>query len=72
MRIRIRLDTMTDVNKFISVTSNISRDVKLEDNDGHCVSAKSLLGALASMEWDTLYCYCDEDISSKISEFVLW
>ena len=35
MRQRVRLDTMTDINKFIEVVSRIDDMVFLEDNSGY-------------------------------------
>ena len=71
MRQRVRLDTMTDINKFIEVVSRIDDKVFLEDNTGFKVSAKSLLGALVSMEWEEVYCHCEKDISGMILPWIL-
>ena len=71
MRQRVRLDTMTDINKFVEVVSRIDDRVFLEDNTGYKVSAKSLLGALVSMEWTEVYCYCDKDISGSILPWII-
>ena len=71
MRVNIRLDTMTDVQDFIKVTSAINENVLLEDEEGHRVSAKSLLGALYSMEWVSTACVCDSDISGMIVKWII-
>lgn len=71
MRCKVRLDTMQDVNKFVSVVSNVMEKVVLEDDDGHCVSARSILGALYSMEWANVYCKCDRDITAMILSWVI-
>ena len=71
MRQKIRLDTMSDVQKFIEVVSKIGERVTLEDGCGHCVSATSLLGALYSMEWTHIYCYCEKDISGSILPWII-
>lgn len=65
-RTKIRLDTMSDVNKFVAAMSKIPDKVWLEDDEGNRVSARSLLGAIYSMEWDRIYCYCEKDISSHL------
>jgi hypothetical protein len=65
-RTKIRLDTMSDVNKFVSEMNKVNDKVWLEDDDGNRVSAKSLLGALYSMEWKRIYCYCEKDIASHL------
>jgi len=69
VRFPIRLDTMTDIQKFVGITTKIDKRVELSDDDGHCVSARSLLGAVASMEWGRTYCTCDEETANKLVEF---
>ena len=71
MRQRIRLDTMSDVQEFVNVVSRIDDRVFLEDNTGYKVSARSLLGALLSMEWEEVYCHCDKDISGSILPWII-
>lgn len=71
MRQEIRLDTMSDVQKFVEVASRVGERVVLEDNDGHRVAATSLLGALYSMEWAHIYCYCNKDISGSILPWIV-
>ena len=68
-RFRIRLDTMSDITKFLEISTKIDSKVELVDNDGHCVSAKSLLGALASLEWNSIYCICKDQYADRFSEF---
>lgn len=71
MRQRIRLDTMSDIQNFIEAVSKTNENVILEDNDGHCVSASSLLGALYSMEWTCIYCHCKKDITRAILPWII-
>lgn len=66
MRQQIRLDTMTDIQKFVNTVSGVKEKVILEDDEGHRVSAVSLLGVIYSMEWARIYCSCDKDISGLI------
>ena len=71
MRQKIRLDTMTDVQRFIEVASTVDEEVILEDGDGQRVRASSLLGVLYSMEWTHIYCYCQKDISGMILPWIV-
>ena len=71
MKVRISLDTMSDVSKFVAITSGVSHPVYLT-SEHFKVSAKSLLGVLCSMEWDNVWCECEEDIYYKIEKFVLY
>lgn len=66
---QIELVTFTDIKEFIGVTTGVKGDVKLIDGKGFCVNGKSLLGAAATIEWDTLYCVSDEDIYTSIKRF---
>ncbi len=66
---KIELVGMSDINKFIAITTKLPGIIKLTDGDNYSVSAKSLLGALASMEWDELYCESETDIYTHIAEF---
>ncbi len=71
MRQKIELNTMSDVQKFINVTSSINAKITLEDDDGNRVSATSLLGALYTMEWANVYCCCEKDIGGLILEWTV-
>ena len=66
---KIELVGMSDINKFITITTKLPGVIKLTDGDNYSVNAKSLLGALASMEWDELYCESEVDIYTHIAEF---
>ncbi|MBE6583330.1 MAG: hypothetical protein E7648_08735 [Ruminococcaceae bacterium] len=70
MRIKIRLDTMSEINAFVSVMTKTGANVFLTDKDRNfIVSAKSMLGAVYSMEWDEVWCESDEDIYHVVSKF---
>ena len=72
MRVKIRLDTMQDVVKLTNIATKVSNPVTLTDGQGITVSAKSLLGcALFKMEFKTIYCECDTDISGKLLDFII-
>ena len=71
MKNRIRLDTLTDVNKFQQIASKIDVPVHLTDGKNMRVSAKSMLGALYSMEWEEVWVECDKDIYFQIKDFLL-
>lgn len=70
MKVRINLDTIAQVNEFVSITSSVGAPVYLT-SDGLRVSAKSLLGALYTMEWSEVWCECERDIYQLISNFVI-
>ena len=71
MQHKIQLDTMKDIHKFVEIVSRLDEEVLLKDNSGHCVSAKSLMGAIYTMEWSDIYCYCNKDISAFIFPWII-
>lgn len=66
---KIELITTSDIVEFVRIASAVNGSVKLIDDSGFCVNGKSLLGAMATVEWSSLYCVSDEDIYSKIQRF---
>lgn len=71
MRAKINLDTMKDINKFVSICTEVSVPVYITDGAGLKVSAKSLLGVVYAMEFEEIWCECDEDIYSLIDHFTI-
>lgn len=71
MKVRIRLDTLSDIKKFVDITSSENGKVVLIDGSGMCVNAKSLIGAMYTTEWSEVWCESDKDIYQKIKEFVI-
>ena len=69
-RTQIRLDTLTEVNNFISAMTRLNEDVWLEDGSGMRVNARSLLGCLYSLEWARIYCCCGKDINMHLMPWV--
>lgn len=68
-RYKIELVTMNDILRFVDTVSAIPGDIRLTDGHGFCVNAKSVLGAVATVEWNSLYCYSETDIGEHIAEF---
>lgn len=66
---KIELVTTSDIAEFVSIVSNEDGDVRLIDDTGFCVNGKSLLGAMATVEWNSLCCVAENEIYSKISKF---
>lgn len=68
-RYKIDLVTMTDITEFVDIATNEAGNIKLIDDTGLCVKGKSLLGVIATVEWNSLYCVSADDIYTKISKF---
>ena len=71
-KLKIRLDTMKDINKFLKVTNTVPFSVMLTNNDGFTVNGKSYLGAVyASAEWTEIYCVSEESLSEKLLDLIV-
>ena len=71
MKVKVRLDTLSDIKDFVNAVSPIADEVHLTDGNNLTVSAKSLLGAIYTMEWGEVYCTCDKDIYNTIRTFIV-
>lgn len=71
MKYRIRLDTMSDVNKFVKIATKHPGKIMLSDGENFTVSGKSLLGAMYTMEWDQVFCESDTEIYRLIKDFIV-
>lgn len=71
MRAKINIDTLSKIYSFVGICSNVNSKVNLIDGSGYMVSAKSLIGAIATMDWNEVFVECEEDIYSKIKDFVV-
>lgn len=71
MKVRVALDTVTDIATFVLVASQIKPDVYLTNDRGLKVNGKSFLGVAHAREFDELWCECEEDIYTKIQNFVV-
>lgn len=69
MKIRINLETLSDVTKFVAVTEKIPGKVCLTDGMGLKVNAKSLMGVIYTLEFEEIWVESDKDIYSQIAEF---
>ena len=72
MKVKVRLDTLSDIKGFVRAVSRVEgAEVHLTDGNNLTVSAKSILGAMYTMEWSEIYCTCNKDIYSAIRTFVI-
>ena len=70
MIVKLRLYNYSDVKEFVDIANRIDSIIYLEDGNGLRVNAKSVLGALYTMEYNNIYCVCADDISNKIFRFI--
>jgi len=71
MRVKINLDTMTKITQFVSDATKYNGQIYLTDaKRNFIVSAKSMLGAVYSVEWDEVWCECDSDIFQIVGKYM--
>jgi hypothetical protein len=71
MRVRIRLDTISDIAGFILALDGVKEPVYVTNGDRLCIDGKSFLGLAHAREFTNLYCECDQDISGRINQFII-
>ena len=74
MKVRINLDTITDIGNFVVAVSNaVGKKDKVYVTDGGrcCINAKSFLGLVAARDFDELWCESEKDIYSSIRQFAV-
>ena len=72
-RNEIRLTTMDDILTFVKVVTAIDdkTSISLEDSNGNRVNARSILGAIYTLEWKHIFCVSSKDISGKILRWII-
>ena len=73
MRVKLNLDKASTIRDFVEVASTVKGNVYLTNNDHqYVVSAKSLLGAMYSLEWsEGVWLECeDENAYSVFRQFM--
>lgn len=70
MKVKIRLETTSDIANFVLTVSKINEAVYVTDGDRLCINGKSFLGLAHAAEFDELWCECEKDIYTSIASFV--
>lgn len=70
MKERVNLDTMSKINAFVAICSRLDCKIDLIDGNGYRVSAKSLVGALATVDWNQVFIECEKDIYAYVQDFL--
>lgn len=67
----IRLDTHKEAVEFSQIAEKLPGRILVKDDDGHSVNAKSILGMLYALEFDSLCVAAEEDIYTHIQKFIV-
>lgn len=72
MKIKINLDTNTDMVNLVAIATKMQDRIILTDNNGMTVNAKSLLGAAyAKFEFAEIWLESDRDHYFAFKDFVV-
>ena len=72
-KIKVILDTQSDITEFVGIAVSIDENVYLEDGTGFRANAKSLMGVMyGTSEFKDLYVLSEnENIASKFRKFII-
>lgn len=70
MKSKINIDTLGKINAFVNICARLDGKIDLVDGSGYCVSAKSLVGAIATMDWTQVFVESEKDIYLHIQDFI--
>ncbi len=72
-KMKVVLDTTSDIIAFVDIATNIDQPVYLEDGTGFRVNAKSLMGVMyGKVEFKELYVISDSNqLTSKFLRFTV-
>lgn len=71
MRMKIRIDTASEAVKLTNLAQCLNGEITITDSNGMRVSAKSLLGALYSLEFEEIWLESDNDYYSAFRDFAM-
>ena len=71
MKARIRLDTFSDVRKFVKTASRLRGRVYVTDGHELKVNAKSLLNMIPTLKFEELWCESENDVYFQIRDFLI-
>ena len=70
MKARIRLDTFSDVRRFVKTVSRLQGRIYVTDGAELKVNGKSLLNMIPTLKFEELWCESEKDIYFQIRDFL--
>lgn len=70
-KFRVRLDTATDVARFVAIAESLPYMVHIIDETGNQGNAKTLFNVISSLQWKKVYIVSDEDIYTPFQNFII-
>jgi hypothetical protein len=71
-RVKIRLETMTDINKFIGIVTPLPGKIIIKNStEDFIINAKSIFVMICALNYNDLWLESENDIYSHIRDFVV-
>lgn len=71
-KVKIRLETLTDINKFINIVTPLPGKIVIKNsNEDFVVNAKSIFVMVCALNYDDLWLESDTDIYNHIKDFLV-
>lgn len=71
-RVKIRLDTLKDINRFAQIAMTVQDELVVTNNTGsYKVNAKSILGLMYAIEWNDIYMVASSINYMKFRDFII-
>ena len=71
-KVKIRLETLTDINKFINIVTPLPGKIVIKNsNEDFIVNAKSIFVMVCALNYDDLWLESEHDIYSHIKDFLV-
>lgn len=71
MRAKIRLDTFSDIRRFVKIVSKLKGRIYVTDGASLISNAKSLLNMIPVLKYEELWCESENDIFYHIKDFLI-
>lgn len=71
-KVKIRLETLTDINKFINIVSQLPGKIVVKNStEDFIVNAKSIFVMICALNYDDLWLESEQDIYNYIKDFLV-
>ena len=71
-KVKIRLETLTDINKFINIVTPLPGKIVVKNsNEDFVVNAKSIFVMICALNYDDLWLESENDIYNHIKDFLV-
>ena len=71
-KVKIRLETLTDINKFINIVTPLPGKIVIKNStEDFIINAKSIFVMICTLNYNDLWCESENDIYTHIKDFIV-